>query len=158
MSESQDDRWLTYVELGQLLGCTPTAARMYARRHGWPRRTPNMYGDRARVLVPDDIDVQPRSPLYPERTGYVTIRDQTEPNGQDQENVQAFRAAITALSEALAAERERSIRAERQTEQLLSDLADARTAERISSDAAAALRNQLDLLRARRPWWQRWFW
>jgi len=53
------------------------------------------------------------------------------------------------LPDALTAERAR-------VDQLLTDLADACAAERISADAAAALRHQLDLLLARRPWWRRW--
>jgi hypothetical protein len=39
---------------------------------------------------------------------------------------------------------------------LQTDLADARAAAMISGSEAAALRHQLDLLRARRPWWRRW--
>ena len=63
----------------------------------------------------------------------------------------------THADDALAVERERVIRAERQIDELRSALADARAAERISSDAAAALRHRLELLSARRPWWWRWF-
>jgi hypothetical protein len=96
----------------------PTTVRMYARRHGWPHRTPNMYGDRARVLVPDDVDVRPRPALFGERSGHATSRDQADSNGRDQANVQVFGSAISALSEALTAERERVTRAEQQTDQL----------------------------------------
>ena len=157
MPESDQERWLTYVELGQLLGISSTAARMHAKRRGWPRRSPNMIGERARVLVPDGAAVQPRA-MHDQRAFVAQMYDGANSADQgDQANVQAFCAAITALSDALAAERERVIRAEQQIGQLRSDLADARAAERISSDAAAALRHQLDLLRARRPWWRRWF-
>ena len=55
MTGSTNERWLTYVEVGELLGCTLTAARMHAKRRGWPRHSPNMIGDRSRVLVPDDV-------------------------------------------------------------------------------------------------------
>ena len=55
MTGSTNERWLTYVEVGELLGCTLTAARMHAQRRGWPRHSPNMIGDRSRVLVPDDV-------------------------------------------------------------------------------------------------------
>src|SRR3954453_10695904 len=48
------ERWLTYAEVGKLLGISIGAARQMARRHKWPRRTPNEYGAVARVLVPPD--------------------------------------------------------------------------------------------------------
>jgi len=32
MSDLAEERWLTYRELGTLLGCTPNAARMLAQR------------------------------------------------------------------------------------------------------------------------------
>jgi hypothetical protein len=75
----------------------------------------------------------------------------------DQAERSAICSAITALSEALASERQRVIRGEQEIAELRGELADARGAERISSDATAALRHQLDLLLARRPWWRRWF-
>ena len=49
-----EERWLTYAEVGELLGISTGAARQLARRHKWPRRTPNEYGAMARVLVPKD--------------------------------------------------------------------------------------------------------
>ena len=153
--ESDQEHWLTYAELGQLLGISSAAARMHAKRRGWPRRSPNMIGDRARVLVPADATVQPRSALFDERASHVITRDQGEPNELDQANVRLIEQAITALSEALAAERVRVTRAEQRIDELLTDLTDARAAERISADSAAALRHELGLLRAR-PWWRRW--
>src|SRR3954447_12004730 len=51
---SMEERWLTYAEVGELLGISTGAARQLARRHKWPRRTPNEYGAMARVLVPED--------------------------------------------------------------------------------------------------------
>jgi hypothetical protein len=130
MTGSANERWLTYVEVGELLGCTPTAARMHAKRRGWPRRSPNMIGERSRVLVPDDVAVQPRA-THVRRVFDAQVIG--EANGQDQvnsANAEAFCSAITALSDALAAERAR-------VEQLLMDLADARAAERISADSVS---------------------
>jgi hypothetical protein len=46
---------------------------------------------------------------------------------------------------------------EQRIDELLTDLADARAAERISADAATALRHELDLRRVRPGWWRRWF-
>ena len=45
----------------------------------------------------------------------------------------------------------------RRIDGLYTDLADAGTAAMISGADAAALRTQLELLTARRPWWRRWF-
>jgi hypothetical protein len=109
------------------------------------------------VLIPDEAAVQPRAP-HDQRVFVAQVYDGANSSSQDdQGNVQGFCAAITALSDALATERERVIRAEQQIDRLRTDLADALAAERISSDAAAALHHQLDLLRAGRPWWRRWF-
>ena len=115
MTGSTNERWLTYVEVGELLGCTPTAARMHAKRRGWPRHSPNMIGDRSRVLVPDDVVVQSRA-MNVRRIFDAQVIG--EANGRDQTssaNAEAFCSAITALSDALAAERAR-------VEQLLMDL------------------------------------
>jgi hypothetical protein len=67
-----------------------------------------MYGDRARVLVPDDADVQPQSGLFRERTPHVIALDQKGPNGRDQVHVRVFEQAITALQEQLTIANERA--------------------------------------------------
>ena len=107
MPEADHERWLTYAEAGQLLGISGAAARMLAKRRGWPRRTPNMHGDRARVLVPDGADVQSRAASIAVHTAHVITSDQGSPNGPDQVNVRVIEQAITALREALTAERAR---------------------------------------------------
>ena len=61
VSDSDRERWLTYAEVGELLGITSAAARMLAKRRGWARRMPNAYGDRAHVLVPADAVARSRS-------------------------------------------------------------------------------------------------
>src|SRR5258706_14990498 len=90
MTESDEDRWLTYAEVGELRGVSAAAARMFAKRHGWARRTPNAYGERAQVLVPSDAIVQPRAALNAVRVGHMGEPDQPAPNGHDQVNVQAI--------------------------------------------------------------------
>ena len=214
MPEADHERWLTYAEAGQLLGISGAAARMLAKRRGWPRRTPNMHGDRARVLVPDGADVQSRAASIAVHTAHVITSDQGSPNGPDQVNVRVIEQAITALREALTAERarvdellhqlaekgsetdplptigiqtlsqavemlredvgherDRADQAERRIDeltedrrrdaeerrQLLTDLADARTAAMITGCEAAALRAKNALLTERRAWWRRWF-
>src|SRR3954463_1997593 len=64
------ERWLTYAEVGKLLGISVGAARQMARRHKWPRRTPNEYGAVARVLVPQD-----KIPPTPAGTRTPDVRD-----------------------------------------------------------------------------------
>src|SRR4051812_15250454 len=48
------DRWLTYAELGDMLGVSAEAARAVARRHKWARQPANAVGRVVRVLVPAD--------------------------------------------------------------------------------------------------------
>jgi hypothetical protein len=113
-----------------------------------------MIGDHTRVLVPDNAGSVPR------RTMHTTDDDRRTANGLDRHtgaaNSSAVSAAIAALREQLAAVNV-TLAAERaRVDQLLVDLADARSAERISADAAAALRHEIELLRTR-PWWRRWF-
>jgi len=155
--ESEEGQWLTYEEAGQVLGISAAAARMHAKRHGWPRRTPNMYGDRARVLVPAKAVVQSRSATYAARSGHVITRDQEGPNEPDQTNIQVIVRAIEILQEQLGIANSRAERAERQFdlererveklqglfEQWDLAIADARAAERIAATEAAGLRTEL---------------
>ena len=153
MPEADHERWLTYRELGELLGCTANAARMHAHRRQWPHRAPNRVGDRARVLVPESLDVQSRASHMPSLS---VAQMSGEPNGaepaheQAAQAVQALNTAVEALSAQLAI-------ANRRIDELLAALADARTAAMISGSEAAALRAQVALLTDHRPWWRRWF-
>jgi hypothetical protein len=165
MSESQNERWLTYIELGALLRSTPSAARMHARR------TSNMIGEQTRVLVPSNAAVQRRTDR---QTFAAHMFDAT--NGQDQANS----AAVAVLREQLAVANRRidELTEERQAASrriddlneerrgdaeerrrlltLVTDLADARAAAEINRNLAAGLQRELELLRAVRPWWRRW--
>jgi hypothetical protein len=155
------EEWLTYLELGERLGITASAARMHARRRGWQRRAPNAIGGQAHVLVPEAVDIHPRAPVVQRTHDAQMLRQANGLNGADRANNdqvhEALCAAVAAFSDALAAERERVERAEQRIDQLFAELTDARAAERISAESAAGLRHQLDLLRARRPWWRSWF-
>ena len=140
MPEPESERWLTYAEIGRLFGITPSAARMLAKRRGWPRRTPNAYGDRARILVPADAVVQPRSAVSGEGLGQFGEIEQPAPNGRDQPNVlliisETLRQLVEPLSAQLEHERRRAD--------------DAVAAERVAAGEAAALRAELD---RRREW------
>lgn len=138
MPDGDQGRWLSYQELGEALGCTANAARMHAVRRGWPRRAPNMIGGRATVLVPDVQDVRPRM------TNSAALYDEHVQEGANNGavHVQALSAAISALHEALTAERTRA-------ERLEEKLGDAVSAERIARDEANGLRAELD---ARKQW------
>ena len=118
MLESDQGRWLTYEEAGKLLGITSQAARMLAKRRGWARRTPNAYGDRALVQVPDDAVVQPRSASNADRTASVITSDHPPSNGHDHLNVRPLEQAIEALTAQLTIVNQRaaedSARAERE--------------------------------------------
>jgi hypothetical protein len=154
MTESTEERWLTYAEAGEVLGISAQAARMFAKRHNWARRTPNAYGERAQVLVPIDAVVQPRAASYADRTGYVIADVQPRPNGHDQVNDQANVRAIEVLNEQLGvanrqieAANQRADRAEqradnerKRAELLQAQLASAQAAERTAREEAAGLR------------------
>ncbi len=131
MPETDEERWLSYAEIGELLGITAAAARMHARRRGWQRRTPNAIGGRAMVLVPAEIAVQPRA--APDQRTF-TAHMETGPNGADHPNAAAVSAAIAALVDQLAI-------ANRRIDEL--------TEER---------RRLVRILTDRPPtWWRRWF-
>ena len=144
MPEADHERWLTYAEAGQLLGILAAAARMLAKRRGWPRRTPNMYGDRARVLVPDGADVHSRAASIAVHTAHAITSDQSSPNGAEQVNVRVIEQAIMALSEALTAERARAAALQTDLAHMRVDLADVKSACAIHADSARSLQARLD--------------
>jgi hypothetical protein len=160
VADGEAGRWLTYAEAGQALGgISPEAARQLARRRNWPRRTPNAYGDKAMVLVPDETAAD-----GPRRTAVIRATTHDRADGRDRPDVHAMLETIRMLREAAdtanarldaAAEERRQLGEERR--ELLTALADARTAAMISGSEAAALRAQFELLAVRRPWWRRWF-
>ena len=85
--------------------------------------------------------------------------------------IQTLSQAVEMLREDVGHERDRAEQAERRIDeltedrrrdaeerrQLLTDLADARTAAMITGCEAAALRTKLALVTERRPWWRKWF-
>jgi hypothetical protein len=158
---SDEGRWLTYEELGQLIGRTPNGARMFASRRNWPRRSSNRIGERATVLVPAEIGkMPPRAPNDAEQK-------KAEPLANGSGERATARAAIDALTEQLAIanrrldeERGCGARAMERAATEISDVrrqldeerartVDALTAERIARDEAAGLRAELE---ARKRW------
>jgi hypothetical protein len=71
--------------------------------------------------------------------------------------IQTLSQAVEMLREDVGHERDRADQAERRIDELLHDLADARTAAMITGCEAAALRSRIEILTGRRPWWRRWF-
>lgn len=142
MSDQAEDRWLTYRQLGDVLGCTANAARMHAQRRGWQKRAPNRVGDPARVLVPEGLAVRGRAT-------HVAAQCGAQPNGAVHPDVLVHVRAVEALREQLAIANSRAERAERRIDELM--------AERRRE--AEERRKLLDLLAGpgRRLWWRRWF-
>ena len=167
--QSSQERWVTYAQAGELLGISTQAARMLAKRRGWARRTPNAYGDRALVLLPAEMVVQPRIALTTEHTGYTTGSVSDQPIPPDRVNVQPFADAIEALRKQLGiahrqmeeanaradraelradSERRRAdeehARVEQQIETLQKELSESRIAERLATAESADLRRRVD--------------
>lgn len=120
MTESDEGRWLIYAEVGELLGVSSSAARMFAKQHSWARRTPNAFGEHAQVLVAPDVDVQPRSGLNAVRSGNTREPDQPAQNGHDQVNgtpnmLAVIEGLVTRLREQLAIANQRADQAEERT-------------------------------------------
>jgi hypothetical protein len=133
MADQAEEQWLTYRELGALLGCTANAARMHAHRRGWPRRAPNRVGDPARVLVLESGGVR-------ERASHEAAQCVAQASGSVQALEQAHVRAIEALREQLAIANRR-----------IDELFEERRRE------AEERRRLMALLTDRRPWWRRWF-
>ena len=139
MTKSEEGRWLTYEELAQKLGSSVPAARIMAVRRKFPRRTPNAYGERARVLVPENLDLSRRRKGHVGATVGDTAPANPAPNGHDQGYVAQ---AIEALREQLRVTNDRADRAEQR--------ADAERLLRVEAEKRAdAIRAEMD---SRRDW------
>src|SRR3954471_8193465 len=108
-----EERWLTYAEVGELLGISAEAARALARRQKWPRRTPNEHNALARVLVPSDRPlVRPRPQVARGINGGHPGNDrgaeERQPAEHDRpgESTDILRSTVQALESALEALRE----------------------------------------------------
>jgi hypothetical protein len=158
MSDAEG-RWLTYEELGQLIGRTPSGARMFATRRGWPKRSSNRIGERTTVLVPTEItEESSRAAHDAERKSGGVLANGTEERA-------IARAAIDALSEQLAIANRRLDeehacsaraieRAATEISNVRQQLSEATAAERSARDEADGLRARVDQLLGR-GWWAR---
>lgn len=138
MAQSDDGRWLTYEELAKELGSTVQAARILAVRRKYPRRIPNSYGERTRVLVPEKIEAPRRRKRIVGDTSGGTEPDST-PDNQAHALIEQ---ALGSLREQLNLANERADRAERQAEH-------ERLLRLDAEERAAAARAEMD---ARRDW------
>jgi len=168
-------RRMTYAELAAVRGTSQASAQRLVRRKHWPRQVGN--DGVVRVLVPlDDARKRPETLAKgqglstpgqsPRTSADSAVVDSLPPGPSDGQSapdapqtvralesaVEELRATITDLRQRLDRERER---AERRVDELLVELADARTAAMVTGCEAAALRVENALLKAR-PWWRRW--
>jgi uncharacterized coiled-coil protein SlyX len=149
--------WLTYAEAGKRLGITAAAARQLSRRRGWQRRTPNAYGVRAEILVPQEALEKPpqvnadghRTPHGPNGVGDASAAAFVLLARQLDDRVAEQAETIGDLRQRLDHEQQRVARAEHQVEELRTELGDALAAERIAAGEAAGLREEAD---RRRRW------
>ena len=156
-------RRMTYAELATVRGISLPSARRLVLRHHWPRQVGN--DGVVRVTVPlsalgkaskpagsrdvttDPVTSNATDPVTP--PAVATTDPVTDPMTV---------IAIHTLSQAVEMLGEDLGIANRRIDDLLTALSDARTAAMISSNEAAALRAQLELLTGpRRPWWRRWW-
>ena len=138
-----EDRWLTYAEVGELLGISAEAARALVRRQKWSRRTPNEHNALARVLVPPDrAAARPRPPSARGMNGGHpgNGRGTEEPHDRADDGPDVLRSTVRALENAVEGLRDQLGTANRRAED---DRARAERAE----EKAAALQAELVELR-----------
>jgi hypothetical protein len=144
MLEENQGRWLSYHELGEVLGCTPNAAGMHAMRRKWPCRASSRIGELARVLVPEDVVMRPCAAHAVEQCDArlaVPVPENEHAACDVQHMLQEIRDTVeilvTPLREQLDYERARADQAERQLAAVEGELITARV-------DAAGLRYQLE--------------
>jgi hypothetical protein len=112
--------WLTYADAAARFGISSEAVRQLALRHHWPRRKLNNdLTGKVQVLVPDDFEARPRTPVQ-------------RPNEQASDARSTTPSDM--LLEALHRERERADVAEKQRDAAISR-ADAAYADRRAAEA-----------------------
>ena len=108
------------------------------------------------VRVPEEVRVRPGAPSVPRPSGERAGHAPTGPDGREQAHERGLVQALDALRQQLEIANRQTEAERARVDQLLIDLADARTAAMITGCEAAALRSRLTLLTERRPWWRRW--
>jgi hypothetical protein len=135
---------LTYNELADRLGVSPEAARIRARRRGWPVGIGND-GKAVVTVWPSDLDdVSSRTTTVRPPNDHPTV------SGQEGGQVSGQIVELSTLLEA----QERVIQAEGRAaaaEAIVTELRAALEHERVLGAEARA-----ELRELRRPWWTRW--
>src|SRR3954463_10777983 len=114
MENSEEGRWLTYEELAKELGSTLQAARILAVRRKYPRRIPNSYGERTKVLVPEKIEISRKRKGHVGDT--VSATDADNPAAVSQDQMRLVRA-IETLTHQLRAANERADKADKRADE-----------------------------------------
>src|SRR3954447_4786953 len=141
---------LTYTQLAEARGISRASAERLVRARKWPRILGN---DGVAIVIVPPGEASPGSgggsgPGSRERKPGGRHRPRTLPHDPPPDHAPDIRgmieAAVWPLREQLEHERGRANRAEQQIEALRNALAEARTAERVTTAQAADLRRQLD--------------
>ena len=160
-------RRMTYAEIAQSRRISVSSAERLVRRKHWRRQVGNdgivrileaavrTLGEQLEFANKSLIDERKRvDELLHQLADAPEKGPETDPLPAIA--IQTLSQAVEMLREDVGRERDRADQAERRIDELLHDLADARTAAMITGCEAAALRTQLALLTDRRPWWRRW--
>jgi hypothetical protein len=167
----QEERWLTYAEVGELLSISAEAARALVRRQKWARRTPNEHNALARVLVPPDRPLARPRPAAAQgmnggHPGDARGAGELQPAGHDRpgDSPDVPRLAVRALENAVEVLRDQLGTANRRADddrvradRLQAELVELRVSERAAADLAeyatgeaTDLRTRLDAAEAER--------
>jgi hypothetical protein len=149
-------RRLTYVEMASLRGISRASAERLVRRKGWPRQIGN--DGIVRVTVPpNEIAPNKQTNIAHRAPGHPSPDRPPNPPVVTPDIMAVIREVVTPLTIQLERERDRVDRAEQRIAELEVALADARSAERIASGEAAALRAEVEHRKEfsfrRRLWW-----
>ena len=154
------ESWLTYAEAGELLGISAEAVRQKARRHKWPRRTPNTYGSLALVQVPlnavhpavDAVQDRPRTASYGVQNGVNGVQSDPERGTADsrdrpydqpdilvhfEQTLDALRQLLGIANRRADDDRARADKAEQELAALRAELVELRISQQAASDIAS---------------------
>jgi hypothetical protein len=144
-----DGQWLTHRELASKLSITVAGARRRSQRARWARRIGN--DGLARVLVPEDITLEPRPLRAPVVAGDDAGNVASVVAPDNAETIQALRDHVATLKTDVARLQAQLAGAETRA----SDEA-AKTAQAIAAFESLAQRlEEIAAQRAIKPWWRR---
>lgn len=157
MSDTQG-RWLSYEELGQLIGRTPNGARMFAARRGWPKRSSNRIGERASVLVPTDLTASPPRAMHDvEHKSPAALTNGTGERAMARAAIDALTEQLAIVNRRLDDERTCSARAIARADQAERRLTEKEALITGLVAEQQAMRREIETLtelaRSRRSWW-----